>query len=167
VKDSNKSLFNFPASDYGPEYRTHLVEQYKLYVQMTDRIGDRRQTANSFFLSMNTALLAFLGISTGRRPEPLPWAFVVVVALIGLTLCYFWHRLIRSYRDLSRVKFELVHALESRLPAALYATEWRNVEEKGPGKRGSYLQFTSIESRFPWVFATLYMFLALWTFLLR
>ena len=39
----------------------HALEQYKLYVEMADRISARRQTANSFFLSVNTAIVALLG----------------------------------------------------------------------------------------------------------
>src|ERR1700731_2937994 len=38
-----------------------FLEQYKLYLQMVDKIGDRRQSANSFFLSINTGLCALLG----------------------------------------------------------------------------------------------------------
>ena len=38
---------------YGEKYKEHLLEQYKLYVEMADRISGRRQTANSFFLSIN------------------------------------------------------------------------------------------------------------------
>src|SRR3989442_10768421 len=37
------------------------LEQYKLYVEMADRISARRQTANEFFLSVNTAIVALLG----------------------------------------------------------------------------------------------------------
>jgi len=28
--------------EYGPEYRAHLMEQYKLYVEMADRVSQRR-----------------------------------------------------------------------------------------------------------------------------
>ena len=30
----------------------HFLEQYKLYVEMADRISNRRQTANSFFCQL-------------------------------------------------------------------------------------------------------------------
>ncbi|WP_283130696.1 RipA family octameric membrane protein [Enterovibrio norvegicus] len=35
-------------SDY---YQEHLFEQYKLYLEMADRISSRRQGTNTFFLS--------------------------------------------------------------------------------------------------------------------
>lgn len=43
------------------DYQAHLLEQYKLYVGMADKISERRQSANSYFLSLNTALLGFVG----------------------------------------------------------------------------------------------------------
>lgn len=50
------SLIGIPESAYGPEYKPHLLELYKLYVEMADHISDRREKANSFFLTINTAL---------------------------------------------------------------------------------------------------------------
>src|SRR2546426_1964670 len=46
------------------------LEQYKLYVEMADRISARRQTANEFFLSVNTVIVALLGyLRTVQRSE--------------------------------------------------------------------------------------------------
>jgi len=42
---------------YGAEFEKHLFEQYKLYVEMADRISTRRMLANSFFLSAHTTLV--------------------------------------------------------------------------------------------------------------
>ena len=42
------------------KYNDHVLDQYKLYVEMADRISSRRLTANSFFLSLNSILIAFL-----------------------------------------------------------------------------------------------------------
>ena len=47
--------------DYESEYNAHLLEQYKLYVQMADNISARRQTANSFFLTLNTTIAGLVG----------------------------------------------------------------------------------------------------------
>jgi hypothetical protein len=37
------------------------LELYKLAVEMADRVSARRSTANAFFLTINTALLTFIG----------------------------------------------------------------------------------------------------------
>jgi hypothetical protein len=39
------------------ELRTIVLEQYKLYVEMADRLSARRALANTFFLTVNTAVL--------------------------------------------------------------------------------------------------------------
>ena len=39
---------------------THLLEQYKIYVEMADRISHRRAVANTFFLTFNTAVVGAL-----------------------------------------------------------------------------------------------------------
>lgn len=38
-----------------------IVEQYKLYVEMADKISQQRTLTNSFYITINTALLAFVG----------------------------------------------------------------------------------------------------------
>src|SRR5215203_4386300 len=117
--DLDEALYKTPASEYGAEYQNHLLEQYKLYVQMADKISERRQSANSFFLTVNTALIAFLGLvaspdvggNQGLVAIP-PLSWVVVVAAAGVVLCYSWYRLVRSYSDLNSGKFKVVHAIE-------------------------------------------------------
>ena len=59
-------LFTLEASQYGKDYQSHLLEQYKLYVRMANKVSARRQAANSFFLTVNTAVIAFLGLVAKR-----------------------------------------------------------------------------------------------------
>ena len=140
---------------------------------MADRISQRRQSANSFFLTINTVLLAFLGLVTKAGPgttsgpsvirnvasnAPLLW--ILAVSLAGLILCYFWYRLVCSYKGLNSGKFKVIHAMEHHLPVAPYDAEWEAV---GRGKDPSlYLPFTNIETRIPRVFAALYVGFAIW-----
>lgn len=56
-----QSLFNeiadgqvYPHND---KWYSHLVDQYKLYVEMADRISSRRASANSYFLSVIASAL--------------------------------------------------------------------------------------------------------------
>src|SRR5215207_998331 len=145
--DPDNFLYRESANEYGDQYQNHLLEEYKLYVQMADKISERRQSANSFFLTVNTALIAFLGLvatpNVGSDPgvaanPPLPW--VLVVSAAGVVLCYTWFRLVRSYKDLNSGKFKVIHAIESRLPSSPYDAEWEAV---GRGEDPMlYLPFT-------------------------
>jgi hypothetical protein len=148
------------AEAYGPKYRDHLLEQYTLYVEMADRISARRQETNTFFLSINTALIAFLGIVVRGEPDEVPLAWVTVVSLAGAALCFAWYRLVTSYRGLNTGKFAVIHAIEVRLPLSPYAAEWEAVGEGKDPKR--YRPFTHVEASVPWIFAALYAGFAAW-----
>jgi len=146
--------------DYNGNYADHRLEQYKLYVEMADRVSARRQTANTYFLSINTAIFTVIGYVHVSRSGNLPTGGMLIIALVGPVLCYSWYRLIRSYRDLSRGKFEVIRRLEGDLPLAPYDSEWRLLGQgHDPSK---YLPFTHIESRVPWILFGLYVGIGLW-----
>ena len=91
---------------------------------MADRTSAQRQSANSFFLTVNTAVIGVvacvqLGAKSGTTSE-LYW----LVSLAGRAFCYMWFRLIRSYRSLNSGKFKVIHMLEQNFPIAPYDAEW-------------------------------------------
>lgn len=145
-----KKLFNSESDQsaflVNEKYQSHLLDQYKLYVEMADRVSARRQSANSYFLSVNSAILAFVGYVTSKDSSDYLW----LLGISGVTLSYLWFRLIRSYRDLNTAKFEVIHAIEKRIPISPYNAEW---EAMGRGKDPRlYKPISHIESGVPWVF---------------
>ena len=52
---------------HNEKWYSHLLDQYKLYVEMADRISQRRTTADSYFLSVNSAILASVGYLTEKK----------------------------------------------------------------------------------------------------
>ena len=157
VMSSNlrSDLMGVSSEEYGSEHGGHLLEQYKLYLEMADRISQRRQTANTFLLTINTALVALLGIALPHNLGVLGTVWYAIVGTAGIVLCYTWLRLVRSYSDLNTAKFKVVHEIEQMLPIRPYEAEWKAVGEGKDPKR--YLPFTRIEPRIPWVFAVLYL----------
>lgn len=138
--------------------QAHLFEQYKLCVEMADRISVRRQTANSYFLTVNTALLSFVGYVTAKDTGDYLW----LLGVVGISLCYLWYRIIRSYRDLNTAKFAVIHEIEKWLPLSPYDAEW---EAMGRGEDPQrYKPFTHIETGVPWVFVLLHAFVLFRTF---
>lgn len=140
-----------------------LLEQYKLYVETSLNVTKRRNSANTYFLSINTFLFAALGAASaaGLGLLQLGWTFFVSVA--GVVLCYYWFRLIQSYRALNKAKFAVIHDLESNLPAKLFSDEWARL---GEGKdKSTYRPLTSLEMKIPWIFISLYSVLLIWSLL--
>lgn len=150
---SDEVLAAVIAAELPPNY----FDIYKLAVEMADRISARRGVANSFFLTMNTAVLALLG-STNVRWYP---------AAAGIAACITWWALLKSYRDLNRAKFDIILALESRLPAQLYGDEWARLRKDRvsfamrpamlPTWLGQYQELGQVERIVPWVFVLLYL----------
>jgi hypothetical protein len=148
-----RALLGADKSTYGDRYQEHLLDQYKKYLEMADKISDRRSTANTFFLTVNTGLISAFGLSNlvGQRTSGFLLAVGSVAAIL---LSYSWYRLIRAYRDLSTAKFKVVHEIETMLPIRPFEAEWEAV---GRGtNRKLYWPFTHIEKYVPWIFILLY-----------
>lgn len=152
-QDPDIELRGAPREKYGDEYREHLLEIYKLYVEMADRIGARRDRANSFFVAANAALLAVLWkLITAADAQP--GIEGLLPPLAGILLCAFWRRTITSYRQLSSGKFTVILAMETSLPLAPFRAEW-DALGKGSVPR-LYRPLTRIEACIPAIFALLY-----------
>ena len=54
-----KNVFKVNEKEYGSSYRDHLLAQYQLYVEGMEKISDRRQNANNYFITINTVLISF------------------------------------------------------------------------------------------------------------
>lgn len=143
---------------HNEKWYSHLLDQYKLYVEMADRISARRATANSYFLSVNSAILAFVGYLTTKDSIEGLW----LLAIAGITLSYFWRQLIQSYRNLNTAKWLVVHQIEKRLPISPYDAEW---EAMGRGKNKKlYQPITKIEIGVPTIFIGLHLIVLFRTF---
>lgn len=142
--------------NYGEEFEKHLFEQYKLYVEMTDRISARRMLANSFFVGVQTALIVAFAVLA--KEKVLPSTLLGLAPFIAiLLLCFVWWRIVHSYRQLNSGKFKVILELERMLPVAPYDAEWVAL---GSGEdRKKYLPLTHIENWVPVCFGLLYILL--------
>jgi hypothetical protein len=135
-------------------YDSAVLEQYKLCVEMADRVSARRGLTNSFFLTLNTGIVAaiatFHNVPAGGKAW---WLVIPLVALLGQ--CFAWFYLVRSYRLLNGAKYRVVGALEERLPASpFWRAEWW---ELGEGRdRTRYWPLSHIEQWIPVLFALTY-----------
>ncbi|MDX3078580.1 hypothetical protein [Streptomyces sp. MI02-7b] len=135
-------------------YQAAIMDQYKICVEMADRISARRSLTNTFFLTINSALLTAASTAGGSfLHRTSPWS-LAVLALVASAQCGAWLLLIASYRKLNRAKYKVITALERRLPARVYETEWL---ELGNGKAAKlHLSLTQIEVWIPVTFMALY-----------
>src|SRR5688572_11927437 len=108
--------------------KSQLLEQYKLYVEMADRISQRRALANSFFLALHTGLfglaVSLAGLSSGGIELK---AASLAAAVFGFPFVYVWWRILQSYRQINKAKYLVIHDLEAQLPVSPYDREWDKV----------------------------------------
>ncbi|MBL7622670.1 hypothetical protein I7331_26155 [Frankia sp. AgB1.8] len=137
------------------KYRETILAQYNVCLEMADRISARRGLANTFYLTLNTAIFALIGGAWKNLPKaPLDLLIAPLVVLVIQCMTWFW--LVRSYRQLNAAKYLVVGALEERLPASPYwKAEWVALGE-GDDKE-VYWPLTHIEQWVPPLFALAYV----------
>lgn len=142
-------------ADAGEHYQSAVLDQYKLCVEMADRISQRRSVTNTFFLTLNTAVLTAVGALWGKRTAGVEvWLVVPLLALLVQCAAWFW--LVRSYRLLNGAKYRVIGLLEERLPASPYwKAEWAALGEGKDWRK--YLPLTRLEQWVPIAFALMYV----------
>ncbi|GAA5702566.1 RipA family octameric membrane protein [Streptomyces avermitilis] len=147
------------AADYSEasdRYRQAVLEQYKLCVEMADRVSSRRNLTNTFFLSLNSAVVAvFAAVSGGAAAGVSVWLSVAGLVIL-LAQCAAWFVMVRSYRQLNSAKYAVIGAFEERLPAYAYSrAEWGALGEGRDWRK--YLPLTHVEQWVPVTFALAYL----------
>ncbi len=142
------------------------LELYKLAVEMADRVSARRAAANSFFVAVNGALAAVVGLAGWSKKAGSGFG-LAITALAGITLSVTWWLLLRYYRRLNKAKFEVINEIETRLPERPFTAEWaalkpqeeldavtrRRIRDRWKSK---HREATVVEQVVPWVFVALY-----------
>lgn len=128
------------------------LEIYKILIEMADRVSQRRQSANSFYLTVNTALIG--GTSLMSKDGISAWSGIALSAA-GLSIALLWIRNIKSYKTLNDAKFKVITDIETHLSYQAYTKEWDFLDPDGDGKRHN--PFHKVESLVPLVFITAYL----------
>ena len=131
--------------EYGSTFNTDLLEQYKLYTQSAENISSNKIATSHCLLTLNTALLALYRFQLSSLE---PGYLAPVIPVSGVLVSNLWHRIIKSYGNLSSIKFEPIYKLEEHLPATPFKTEWDTVKDGKP-----YIPVTKIEQWLPRLFA--------------
>ncbi|WP_435855519.1 RipA family octameric membrane protein [Streptomyces parvus] len=142
-----------------PADAQHNLEIYKLAVEMADRTSARRATANSYFLTAQTALLSVGGLVGAYSPTG-KWWTGATIALAGLALSIAWWLLLGSYRRLSSAKFKVINSIECSLPTRPFSMEWEildSADGEQSGRRKKHLRLGVTERLVPGVYGALFI----------
>lgn len=137
---------------YGEDHGPHILEIYKVLLEMADRVSARRQVVNSFFLTLNTSLTALIGYAGLVSDDLDNPEFLVLIAAVGAVAAVLWLLMINSYNKLNDAKFRVILEVEQSLPVRPFY-----------GERHVYKQlrlrgFREIEACIPVLFITIHTF---------
>lgn len=154
TRPNSSPLFSRDAAGYGPDYQSHLLEQYKLFVESSQKVSEWRNATNNYFITVNAALAALYGLLAAESVLPF-WRYAIPV--VGVAVCIAWKILITSYKNLNTAKFHIIHELESHLPVAIFRHEWQLLKK---GRTPLYRPVSHVESWIPLAFGLLHIALA-------
>ena len=137
-------LDSVPRKNYGEEYNSTVLEQWKTCVEMANYNTEKRVSSNNIFITINAALLAVISFSLDYKS--------IVLSVVGFAVCVVWLYSIKSYKNLSSVKYHIVNEIELLLPLKPFTYEWETLS-----KKNKYVGLTKIEKALPWLFISLYI----------
>jgi hypothetical protein len=140
---------------YGDKFQEHLLDQYKIYVELADRVTERRHKANQFYSSLFSISIPL--IIAGITKEIISNVVSLVMSAFGVLLCVGWYYNINSYKQLNSGKFKVIHEMEEHLPFDCFKREWNHLKHGNDASK--YLKLTKIEQYIPLVFLTLFLML--------
>lgn len=157
---AQSDLIKIKKESYGDDFKAHLLEQYKIYVEMMDRVTERRGKTNTFYLSLLSGLLALLSLLVDQNLfSGDKDVLLLLLAILGLSLCCIWYFNINSYKQLNYLKFKVIHEIEALLPFPCYSREWQ-IEKN---KNSQYRRLSRVEKYIPLIITIPYFGLLIYS----
>jgi len=102
------------------------LAQFELYLATAEKVSDRRAQANSWMLSVNSAIVGLYGYLQADKlgssaAQKAIWLWAIPAA--GVIVCMAWAALLASYRKLNRAKFAVLSQLEADLAVRTFTRE--------------------------------------------
>lgn len=137
------------------KYNNDLIEQYKIFQKTSEDLVARRQNVNSFYITVNSAIVAVTGLVIGLVDMPIKLYVAIAMCILGFILDLSWIKILDAYGTLNSAKMKVISLMEKNLPVAAYDVEWKVMSDKLNNKK--YVSFTNSEKRIPIIFFAIYM----------
>lgn len=116
-KDSGKEV--------SAEDKQLLLEQYRLMIETSERLMERRQAVGNLYTTICTALLAFIGASFGFGSLTVSAIASLLSGIIIIILCFNWKASLNAHELNNTGKFVVINEIEKHLPADMFECEYR------------------------------------------
>lgn len=162
IKSVKKALFNLDDILYNSQIIENeiqsrlLLEEYKIMINTSEKMMERRQGTNNFYITLCTAMLTVIVAFIATKINTIVWGSITfVISGMMMFLCYNWKKTLEAYGLSNEAKYEILNKIEENLPASIFFSEWEY------GKTIDYSPYSQRESKIPEVFFCLFMLLAL------
>ena len=108
-----------------------LLAQYRIMIDTSEKLMERRQQTVSLYITLCTALIALIGAAFSLNNANVCAFIVLVSGFILWTLCTNWKLSLESYDLNNRGKFAVINVLEKYLPAEIFECEYRYTKLSG------------------------------------
>src|SRR5512135_1262225 len=144
------------------EMTNNKFAEYKLFVESTQHLSERRQAATQTYLSVNTAIFAILALLV-KEAGLKGWYLVGIsfpLFLVGVLACLIWDKIITQYKALIGWRYDQLMAMERGMSGTyqLYVKEWE--EFFRPKREQEKFGFSRLEVWLPRLFFALYLMYA-------
>ncbi len=152
--------------------RQIMFEQYKLLVDSSHNIEERRGGSNSIFLGINTILTSFLvrpSQLSELRATDLP--ILILLVLVGIFISWDWLKVTNSYKQLNSINYCLIKFFEKNFPAYVFSLraeiEVAQTDQEITGRANVILVKENVLPKVFMFFYFIYFFTIIITALLR
>ena len=125
-----------------------LFEIYQIYVELTDRVSQRRGNSNNFFLSIITSFIGLVGFVSPFMNDSFKGTSIYLISFFGIMLCFIWFVNINSYKQLNKLRFAVIQEIEKNLVFPCFTREWQILKEN----KMKYYRLSKIEKFVPLLF---------------
>lgn len=112
-------------------YYSLLIQQYKIMVDTSEKLMERRQATSNVYTSICTALVALIGSSFALKNMYALSMIFFCVGLVTIILAANWRGALDSYDRNNEGKFAVLNEIEKKLPANMFDSEYRYNKSKG------------------------------------
>lgn len=100
-----------------PESESYKIafEEYKMLLDWTNKLADRRQATSNLFFGVNGSLLTIIGLAMTQLAELEKLLFILTSSILGCIVSLVWASLLQKYQDILRFKYTQLALFEEVL----------------------------------------------------
>lgn len=151
----NENLLNVIEGIPKESYHENIIEQYKLYVESSQKISQARNNLNRYCQTILTPIIGLIGYLVKDNLNNKFEHLIILISFSSIIICVYWIISLENYRNLNSAKFNVIHKMEEYLPFNSFTIEWQILDQ---GKNiDNYNKASNLEKFIPYLFIVLFI----------